>query len=246
MDHQAEVLELDSFVPNGMVTVLGFVESTALGLLTSSYIIEQLNLHQVAQVKSLHIPPVTVFIGGKLRSPFRIYANKEGTLMVITCEVPIDDRGLYEISSVLIKWLQDKGISEIVVIDGIPVKGVSEERPIYVAAEPKNIKKFSDIGVNNAESALIAGIGGALIGESLGKKISAVSLMTPTSIDMPDPASVLQIINVLNKVYKLNIAVHVLEDSVKKIQAEMNKVMDQYNKIQEEKGEKPKEPSIYG
>ncbi len=246
MDGNAQVLELDNFVTNDTVAVLGFVESTTLGLLTSSYLIEQEKLHQVAQVKSIHIPPVTVFIGRKLRSPFRIYMRKDGKLMVITCEVPIDDDGLYEISSVLLEWLQKKKVKEIVVLEGIPVKGIPETRPVYVAAEPNNIKKFSEIGVEDAESAIIAGMGGAIINESLGKKMTALSLMTQSSVDIPDPGAVLSIIEVLNKVYGFNINVQILEESVKKLHEEMSKVIDQYNKIQEAKSSKGAEPSIYG
>ena len=89
MDHtEPQVIKINNFVPKNPLVILGFVESTTLGLLTSSYLIEQLELHQIAQIKSVHIPPVTVFVGGKMRTPFRIYGNKEGTLLVITCEVP--------------------------------------------------------------------------------------------------------------------------------------------------------------
>lgn len=246
MDNDAQVLEIDNFVSEDTVAILGFVEATTLGLLTSSFLIEQEKLHQVAQLKSMHIPPVTVFIGGKLRSPFRIYTRKDGKLMVITCEVPIDDTGLYEISSALLDWLQKKKVREIVVIDGIPVKGIPTERPVYVAAEANNIKKFSDIGVSNAESAIIAGMGGAIINESLGKKMTALSLMTLSSVDIPDPGAVLSIVDVLNKVYGFKVDTKILEESVKKLHEEMNKVIDQYNKIQETKSGKVPEPSIYG
>lgn len=246
MENVAEILEIDNFVPNEMIVVLGFVESTTLGLLTTSFLIEQEKMHQVAQVKSYHIPPVAVFIGGKLRSPFRIYTRKDGKLMVITCEVPIESEGLYSISSALLDWLKSKKVKEIVVIDGIPVKGIPDDRTVYVAAGPDNIKKFYDIGVNDAESAIISGMGGALINESLGKKVSALSLMTLSSIDIPDPGAVLSIIDVLNRVYSLNVNVQILEESVKKLQEETKKVIDQYNKIQASKGGKVPEPSIYG
>lgn len=246
MNQEVEILEIDNFVPDDMIVVLGFVESTTLGLLTASFLIEQEKMHQVAQVKSYHIPPVAVFIGGKLRSPFRIYTRKDGKLMVITCEVPIESEGLYSISSALLDWLKSKNVKEMVVIDGIPVKGIPDNRAVYVAAGPDRIKKFSDIGVNDAESAIISGMGGALINESLGKKMTALSLMTLSSIDIPDPGAVLSIIDVMNKVYSLGIDVKILEESVKKLQEETKKVIEQYNKIQASRDNKAQEPSIYG
>lgn len=247
MDHEdAQVVEIDKFVSSNPLVVLGFIENTTLGLLTSSYIIEQTNLHQIAQIQSIHIPPVTVFVGGRMRTPFRIYANKEGTVMVITCEVPVDDEGLYEISFALIRWLEKIKPKEIVVVDGIPDKGLLEKRTVYAAAESTNFKKLADVGVQSAGSAIISGIGGALINESLGKKIQAVSLMTPTSVDIPDPGAVLAIINVLNKAYGLSVGTDILEDSVKKIHKQANEIINKYNKIQKDKAQKQTDRSIYG
>jgi uncharacterized protein len=241
-----DIIGQENLKVSSPIVILGFIEDTSLGLLTSSYIIEQEELHQVAIVKSVHIPPVTVFVGQKMRPPFRIYSNKDGSLIVITCEVPIDYEGLYEISRVLVKWLEKIKPREMVVIDGIPVKGIIDTRDVYVATEASNLNKFSSLGVQIANSAIISGIGGAVLNESIGKNISAVSLMTPTSTDIPDPEAVLSIITILNKVYNLSIKIDVLEDSVKKLHEQMNKIMDQYNEIQKNKSQKQSEQSMFG
>jgi len=111
---------------------------------------------------------------------------------------------------------------------------------------PGYLKRLSKFGVKNAESAIISGLGGALINESLGKKIDALTLMTPSSLDIPDPQAVLSIVDVLNKAYSLNIGTTVLEESVKKLQEQAKAVIDQYNEIQKGKTQKPAEQSIYG
>ncbi|MCL5873980.1 MAG: PAC2 family protein [Candidatus Thermoplasmatota archaeon] len=244
--YDPQIVEIDKFVPKNPLVILGFVESTTLGLLTSSYIIEQIDLHQVAQIKSVHIPPVTVFVGGKMRTPFRIYVNKDGTIMVITCEVPVDDEGLYEISSVMVKWLEGINPSQIIVIDGIPSKGLVDKRTVYAAAESVNLKKLSDMGVESAGSAIISGIGGALINELIGKKINSLSLMTETSIDMPDPGAVLSIVEVLNKAFNLKIGTDILEESVKKLHEQTSDIISKFNQIQKDKAQKLSEQSIYG
>lgn len=230
-----EIVGLENLKFNSPLVLLGFIEETSLGLLTSSYLIEQEELHQIAIVKSIHIPPVTVFVGQRMRPPFRIYSNKDGSLIVITCEVPIDDRGLYEISKVLVKWLQVIKPREVVAIEGIPIKGITRKRSVYVASDLNAFKKFSSAGVEIASSALISGVGGALLNESIGKKLSSVSLMVPTSIDIPDPGAVLSIINVINKAYGLKVKVDILEKSVTKIHQQMNDIMHQYTELQKSK-----------
>lgn len=247
MDHtDPQIVETAEFSPKNPLVILGFVESTTLGLLTTSYIIEQEDLHQIAQIKSIHIPPVTVFVGGKMRTPFRMYGNKEGNLMVITCEVPVDDEGLYEISSVLVKWLVGIGPREIVVVDGIPAKGLVDKRTVYAAAESTIFNKLSALGVQSAASAIISGIGGALINESIGKKIASVSLMTETSVDMPDPGAVLSIVEVLNRGFGLKIGTDILEESVKKLHEQASDIINKFNQIQKDKAQKQTEQSIYG
>ncbi len=247
MDHaDPQIVEITEFVPKNPLVLLGFVESTTLGLLTSSYLIEQMDLHQIAQIKSIHIPPVTVFVGGKMRGPFRIYSNNGGTFMVITCEVPVDDEGLYEISSVLVKWLEGINPKEIVVVDGIPAKGILDKRTVYCAAESKGLNKLAGLGVQSAGSAIISGIGGALINESIGKKMTALSLITETSIDAPDPGAVLSIVDVLNKAYDLKIGTDILEESVKKLHEQTNEIINKFTQLQKDKAQKQSELSIYG
>lgn len=246
MDGKTEVTEIIERKYNNPLIILGFIEETSLGLLVSSYIIETLKMHQVAQIRSEYIPPVTVFVGKKMRSPFRIYSNDKGDIILVTCDVPINPSGLHEVSSVLVNWLESKGAREVVVIDGIPVKGIPEDRTVFVAAEEDNINKFLERGLKSADSVIIGGVGGAVINVSMGKKLNPVSLIAPTSISIEDPAAVLSIVKILNDIYNTNIDVSILEDSVSRLNEEIKKVMDQYNKMQAPKTPKGTEPPIYG
>ncbi len=246
MDGKTEVIETIQRQYNSPLVILGFVEETSLGLLTSSYIIETLKMHQVAQLRSKYIPPVTVFIGKKMRSPFRIYSNDSGNILLVTCDVPINPSGLHEVSSVLVDWIESKGAKEVVVIDGVPVKGIPEDRTVFVAAEENNINKFLEKGLKSAESVIIGGVGGAVINVSMGKKLNPVSLIAPTSVSFEDPMAVLSIVKIINDIYGANIDLSILEESVKRLNEEIKKVMDQYNKMQIPKSTKGSEPPIYG
>jgi uncharacterized protein len=246
MDYRTEMIELVRKELNNPLVILGFVEETSLGLLTSSYIIESLNMHQIAQIRSRYIPPVTVFVGKKMRSPFRLYSNGEGNLLLVTCDVPVDPIGLHEVSSVLVDWLESKNAKEVVVVEGIPVRGYPEDRTVFVAAEENNIDKFLKKGLKSAESAIIGGLGGAVINVSIGKRLNPVSIMAPASVTLQDPAAVLSIINVLNDIYDLKVNVEILEESVNRLNEEIKKIMDQYTKMQLPKSSKDNEPPIYG
>jgi uncharacterized protein len=107
------------------------------------------------------------------------------------------------------------------------------------------MKRLAGIGVESAGSAIISGIGGALMNESIGKKISSLSLMTETSIDIPDPGAVLSIVEVLNKGFGLKIGTDILEESVKKLHEQANDIIEKFNQIQKDKTQKSSEQSMF-
>ncbi len=242
---ETKVVELEHVEFNNPVVIGGFVGATLTGFIAASYIIERLELHQIAHVKSPHIPPISVFIGKKLRTPFRIYSNKGGTLIVAICEVPIEDEGLYEISSALLSWISEKKSKEFVILEGSPVQQIVSEHKVYCVANQEKLKDFTSIGMEAAKSALIMGMGGALMNEAMAYKISGVTFIIPASVNLPDPGSVLALIEGLNKSFSLKIDTGILEQSVQEFHKQLQELMDQYKKAYEKK-QKPTSESMYG
>lgn len=239
------VVDLEEVEFNNPVVLGGFVGPTLTGFIAASYIIERMGLHQIGHVSSYHIPPMAVFIGKKLRTPFRIYTNKSGTLIVIICEVPVNDDGLYEISSSLMSWLEDKDPSEIVVLEGAPVDQIVKDHKVYCIANEKKIEQFTKSGIEAAHSALITGMGGAILNECLARKITGTSLITPASTTIPDPGAVLSLIQTVNSVFKFKIDTGILEENVKQFHDQLNELMDQYRKVSK-KQEKGAAETMYG
>jgi uncharacterized protein len=220
----------------------GFVGPSLAGIISVSYLIEQLELHQVAHVSSQHIPPVAVFVGGKLRHPFRIYADRNGRQMVVICEVPIGTTGLYEIGATLLDWFEKIRPSEIVVLDGVPVQGMPVNRQTYCVASESRSKQLSSQGIKTAESALITGMGGCVLNECLSRQVEGISLLTQASAELPDPAAVLTLIESLNSIYKLRVDTKVLEQNVTQLNKELSAIGEQYEKLTKTQ-QKTEEPS---
>lgn len=239
------VVDLEKVQFNNPVVIGGFVGNTLTGFIAASYIIERMRLHQIGHVRSPHIPPMAVFIGKKLRTPFRIYTNQGGTLIVMICEVPIDDEGLYEISSALIDWLQDKKPKELLVLEGVPVDGITSEHKVFSIANEQKIKQFIGHGIEPAHSALIAGMGGALLNECLAAKVSGASFITAAPVQVPDPGAVLALIETVNSVFKFNIDTGILEENVKEFHDQLKELIDQFRKATKKSDKGPVE-TMYG
>lgn len=241
---ETKIMELEKVEFHNPVVIGGFVGSTLTGFIAASYIVEQLKMHQIAHVKSPHIPPFAVFIGKKLRTPFRIYSNKNGTLIVVICEVPIDDEGLYEISSDLLDWIRANEPSDVVILEGAPVPQIVEDHKVYCVANPEKLKEFTNKGMEVAHSALIMGMGGALLNECLAHNISGVTFLTPASVEIADPGSVLALIGSINSAFGLKIDTAILEQSVMDFHEQLKELISQYRKSYK-KPETPLSESMY-
>jgi uncharacterized protein len=222
----------------------GFVGPGLVGLVTAGYMIEKLNLHEIAHVQSQHIPPVAVFVGAKLRHPFRIYTDDPGKVVVMICEMPIDIEGLYEISSALLDWTEQVHASEIVILDGVGVSGIPEEREAYSVADETRIKQLEQKGVSAIQSAMISGVGGSILNQCLTRRVSGVSLLTPVSIEIPDPGAALVLVKSINQIYNLNIGTSELEQNVERLNQRLSEISEQYRKLGDQVTDKDKR--LYG
>ena len=75
----------------------GFVGAGLVGPLAINHIITELKMTEIAVMRSKYLPPSTVFMRGRLRHPFRFYANSEGTVCAIICEITLRMEGLYSL-----------------------------------------------------------------------------------------------------------------------------------------------------
>lgn len=245
-DHlfETKVVEFGKFQYNRPIILGGFVGPGMAGLVTTGYIIEKLNLKEIAHVRSEHIPPVVVFVGAKLRHPFRIYSDDSGKIVAMICEMPIDIEGLYEISMVLLDWAEQIRASEIAILDGVPVSGIPEDRKAWSVADESKIKELEQKGVSAITTAVIGGIGGSILNQCLTRRISGISLLTPVSVDVPDPGAPLVLIRALNQIYGLDIGTSELEENVQRLNARLSELSQQYSKLGDQSADKDKQ--LYG
>lgn len=218
----------------------GFVGPGLVGLVSAGYIVEKLGLHEVAIVQSQHIPPVAVFVGAKLRHPFRIYSDQPGRIVVVLSEMPIDIEGLYEISSALLDWFEKIHTSEVVVLDGVGVNGIPEDREAFSVADEERVQELQKKGINAIQSALISGVGGSILNQCLTRRVRGVSLLTQASIDFPDPGAALTLIKSINQIYELQIGTSELEENVQQLNERLNTLAEQYKKLNEQVPDKEK------
>jgi len=128
--------DINNLQKNKSILIAGFPGPGLVGSISTSYIIDKLNMHQIACVESEYISPGVIYVDGKLRHPFRLYANKEGNVCVLVCEAPIIINDIHSVLNTVMDWAIKNTIQEVLVLDGIPVQGIPrpDRQPIILGS----------------------------------------------------------------------------------------------------------------
>lgn len=229
---EAEVFEIKKVELNSPIIFAGFVGAGLVGSLSISHIIEELKMEEIGLMRSKYLPPSTVFMKGRLRHPFRFYANKDGTICAIICEITLRMEGLYSLVSAILDWSEKKGSKEIVILDGIP----SEEHDdkAYCAAKEDLVRMMADKDISMIPQGFITGIPGGILNECIVRKIQGVTLLAKANKTSPDPIAASTLIEALNRFYDMKIDTSSLEKEKERIHSEFNELSQKYVKHREE------------
>ena len=204
MSDKVEVVEVSPVKKNKPTVILGFTGPGYIGNTALMYVVRTKGFAQRAHVKSHLIPPMMLLIGGTPTPVFRIYGDDKDELLFVMSEALIAPENAWAIGLKVMEWLKEKGVREIVSIEGMPFGPVGDKRPIFGYSTPKaNLTKY---GIQPTVEGGVSGINAVMLEESINKEISWVTLFVPTAqtqtIDYGGAATVIE---VLNKMFKLGI-----------------------------------------
>ncbi len=164
--------------------------------------------------------------------PFRFYANKEGTICTIICEITLRMEGLYSLVSAILDWADKKGSKEIVILDGIASE--EHDNKAYCAAGEDLIRTMADKDISMIPQGFITGIPGGILNECIVRKIQGISLLAKANKTSPDPAAASTLIEALNRFYDMKIDTSDLKKEKERINSEFSELSQKYVEHREE------------
>jgi uncharacterized protein len=214
--------------------VVGFPGTGLVGSISANYIIETTGMHQIAAIDSEFVIPTVTFIGGMLRHPFRTYANEKGSLYVIVCDAPIMPEGVHGIMDTVVRWVMNRKIGEVIVLDGIPVKGFpSKDR------KPVVLTSYGDKEEDSLSNAtLMTGLSAGLLSSCLFNDVPCTAVMVPASSGAPDPEGSAILLNTISRMpnVPLKIDTDPLIKQGREIKRRLGEDMEKMRNMQEEQG----------
>ena len=232
---------------NNPILIAGFPGAGMVGAISTSYIIEKLHMHQIACVESDSIVPGVIYIGGKLRHPFRLYANEKGTVCVLVCESPIMIQGIHSVLDTVMKWALNAKCTEVVVLDGIAIQGMFEGKrePMILSSDGQVADKANLLHDDNNNkhsffnTAFIGGTAGGLLSSCLSNGIACKALLIAATNGIPDPEGAAILIESVAKVVdneSLNIDTKELREQGAELKRRMEQIMRSVQEQQKQQG----------
>jgi len=221
-----EVYEIKKTVLNSPIIFAGFVGAGLVGPLSVGYVIDKLKMEEIGYLRSRHLPPSTVFMQGRLRHPFRFYANNDGTVCAIICEITLQMQGLYDIISTILDWAEKKGSHEIVILDG--VASATHDDKAFCAAEDDLCRVMENNDIKMIPQGFITGVAGGILNECLVRKIQGVTLLVKASDKKPDPLAAATLVDALNRAYQMSIDTTELRKKKKRLGADFKELSEKY------------------
>lgn len=235
------------------VLIVGFPGTGLVGSICANYIIENKSLHQIAFVDSEYIIPAAIYIGGKLRHPFRIYADDKRTLCVIVCEAPLRPEGVYSIMELVVTWASRNEVREVLVLDGVPVRGglpIKDRKPMILSSSSPSSSSNASKD-DPVKSAMMMGVSGGLISACLSDEMPCTGVLIPSTSGIPDPEGAAILLETISKMpsVPLEIDVKPLRQEGQAIERQLKEFMDSVRKEQQEeegRGRYLRSSRIYG
>ena len=229
---EAEVFEIKKVELKNPIIFAGFVGAGLVGPVAINHIIEKLEMREIGVMRSKYLPPSTVFMRGRLRHPFRFYANPDGTICAIICEITLRMEGLYSLVASILDWAEEQGSKEIVILDG--VASTEHDDKAYCAAEEDLIRTMAEKNISMIPQGFITGIPGGILNECLVREIQGLTLLAKANKIAPDSAAAATLIEALNRFYEMDIDTTELKEEGDRINSEFSELSQKYVKHREE------------
>ena len=241
----------DTITLNDAILIAGFPGAGLVGSMSANYIIEQQKMRQIAFVDSDFITPGVMYIGGKLRHPFRIYANDEGTACVLVCDAPILISGIRPLLNSVVKWAKNNQVREIMVLEGIASPNMPDKNrePIILSSDGKTCDDHCYLSRMKENTrgekgftgppAFIVGISGGLLAACLSNGIPCTGLFIPSIPGIPDPEGAAILIEKTNELANnpFKIDVHQLRKEAAELKRQMQELIESINRQQQQQNE---------
>jgi uncharacterized protein len=235
-------------VPKRPVIIDGLPDVGLVGLLAASYIITSLNLQEVGSFESEQLPPMIVLHRGLPKSPIRIFAGK--SLVIVISETAVPTNLLRPLANAFVDWAKGKDAQLVLSLGGMAVANRQDldALKVFAALSDLSLEPKLNGAAEVLEEGYIVGAYGLILRRCAELSVPAITLLTQSHYNYPDPEAAGAALTAVNKILGLKVDIAELLKRGEEIRL---KSKDMMHRTQEEmtKMNKAHEydlPALYG
>ncbi|MGD0176192.1 MAG: PAC2 family protein [Candidatus Bathyarchaeia archaeon] len=194
-------------IPKEAVIVNGLPDVGLVGLLAASHIISDLKLKEVGAIESDLLPPMIVLHGGLPKAPIRLFAGNG--LVVIISETTIPVPLIKPLATGIVDWARTKNTKLMLSLGGMAVSNRQDiDAPkVFAALSAKELESKLHGAAEVLEEGYIVGVYGLILRKCAETSVPAITLLTQSYYNYPDPEAAAAALTAVNKILDLNVDV---------------------------------------
>lgn len=222
LSETVELIEINPVKEHGPRVVAGFAGVGLVGYTAVSHIIREKGLKVKTVVRSHMIPPMIVFKNGKPSPSFAIYGDDSDETLFAVSNVMISPENTWIIGLKLMEWFRKVEAKEFVTVESMPQVVPQGRRPVYCFGVPEC--DLSNYGVHSIKEGGVSGLNAVVLDEAINDGIPFMNFLVPTSLASAlDLWGALSVVEVLNRMYELDVDVSILKTRAEMIRPRVQK-----------------------
>ncbi len=230
-----EIYEIKKMDLRDAVIIDGFPSVGLVSSIVANYIIESLNLEQIAIVDSNYFPSIALVRGWCPLSPVRIYGGnikEDLKIGVFVSEFQVPTPLIKPLASLMLDWADEQRASLIVTPEGLITEEKKENVNVYGIGSTEYAKKKLPDYVLRFEEGVITGVTGVLLTEGKKRGWDVIALLAEAHPDYPDARAAGKIVEVLNDMLRgIKIDPKPLYQEAEKIEKNISEIREKASKV---------------
>ena len=180
----------------GEILVVGQAHVGMAGVTAADYLVRHMESTQIGHISPSDLPAIAPFENGVPRHHSRLYTLDRYDITVLVDElfVPVSAARTYVDG--VIEWVQERDISEVMVLHGVPFPhGPEEHEVFYVATPGYRDRRLQETSLDPLRGGYLDGVVGELVTRSLDEQAPETGVFaTPTHPPGPDIDAALKLL----------------------------------------------------
>ncbi|MCK4367591.1 MAG: proteasome assembly chaperone family protein [Thermoplasmata archaeon] len=249
------IYELRRMDLKGATVIDGFPSVGLVSSIVANYIINALNLEQIAIMDSVYFPTVSLIRDGEPMNPVRIYAgskeDNKDKIVVFISEFQPPPNLIKVIAAAVIDWAEDQKCKLLLCPEGLIVDrdtGIEERSEVQVYGIGSTELAGSVLKENSIkvfEEGVITGVAGVLLNEGKKRDFNVISLLSEAHPDYPDARAAARVIETIDRILlHTELDAQPLYEEAERIEMQLKSIHKQTATAKRARA--PARPSMYG